>query len=229
VPRWSTTADEPAAEGGAHATTFASLPLALAQHGIFARLPVDERLRCAEVCRAWRAALRECSLWRSLQLSTAVVRGIMKCRTRDEVGAIARGYGLHPRTLRRFDELLRAVGARADGGLQVLDVSESYASHAAVLDVVTANGGALRELCCSGLGQVDGTAQIEALLRAAPLLRRLDLRDMDLNAPGALDAVVDAAITCRMQTLSLGNACGFFFRLRRRRLCACSMTARWRS
>jgi hypothetical protein len=44
------------------------------------------------------------------------------------------------------------------------------------------------------------------LLRAALRLRCLNLSHVYLDAPAALDAVVDAAIACRMQTLSL-SAC----------------------
>ena len=47
-------------------------PLALA---IFALLPVDTRLRCSEVSRAWRALLADTSLWTRLDLcSTSGVR-----------------------------------------------------------------------------------------------------------------------------------------------------------
>jgi hypothetical protein len=197
-------ADEPEEKDETRAT-FASLPLALAQHGIFARLSVDVRLRCAEVCRAWRAALRERSLWLTLNMSSAF-GGVMRVRTREEAQAadITTHGAYTPRTLRRFDELLRAAAVRADGGLQVLDAS--YATHAAVLDVVTANGGALRELalsCSPQFNQVAGAAQLETLLRAAPRLRCLRLWQVHLSAPGALDVVVDAAVTCRMERLSL--------------------------
>jgi hypothetical protein len=41
-----------AANTADEAATFASLPPALVARHIFARLPVDARLRCAEVCRA---------------------------------------------------------------------------------------------------------------------------------------------------------------------------------
>jgi hypothetical protein len=142
-------ADEPE-EIEAPRTTFASLPLALAQHGIFARLSVDERLRCAEVCRAWCAALLERSLWRSINLSSAW-HGIMKCRTREEADAAVVPGNQHPRTRRRFEELLRAAAARAGGDLQELDVS--FAAHAVVLDVVTANAG-----CESSAGESSASA-----------------------------------------------------------------------
>jgi hypothetical protein len=47
------------------------LPLSLAL-AIFALLPVDQRLRCREVCRGRRAVLtEEISLWRRLDLSAS--------------------------------------------------------------------------------------------------------------------------------------------------------------
>jgi hypothetical protein len=49
---------------------FAALPLALAL-ALFSLLPVDQRLRCAEVCRGWRAVLSDASLWLRLDLSAA--------------------------------------------------------------------------------------------------------------------------------------------------------------
>jgi hypothetical protein len=47
-----------------------ALPRALVLH-IFSLLPVDVRLRCAEVCKAWRDALAERSLWATCQLKAA--------------------------------------------------------------------------------------------------------------------------------------------------------------
>jgi hypothetical protein len=104
-----------------------SLPLALALVIFFALLPVDQRmLRCAEVCRAWRDALAERSLWTLLDLSKAS-------------GGLAR-----PAT----DALLRAAAARAGGQLQFLDVSdcEESITHACLLAVLVANAGALGAL-----------------------------------------------------------------------------------
>ena len=39
-------------------------------HKIFLLLPVDARLRCSEVCRAWRALIADPVLWQRLDLST---------------------------------------------------------------------------------------------------------------------------------------------------------------
>jgi hypothetical protein len=43
-------------------SALAPLPHALALY-IFSLLPVDQRMRCAEVCRGWRAVLSDASLW----------------------------------------------------------------------------------------------------------------------------------------------------------------------
>jgi hypothetical protein len=57
--------------------TVAALPHALLLE-ILSRLPVDCRLRCAEVCRSWRAAADDHTLWRRLDLSPATGgRGVM--------------------------------------------------------------------------------------------------------------------------------------------------------
>ena len=56
-------ASRPASPAAADLAATALLPLPLPiVLRIFALLPVDCRLRCAEVCRAWRAALAERSL-----------------------------------------------------------------------------------------------------------------------------------------------------------------------
>jgi hypothetical protein len=140
------------------------LPLSLAL-AIFALLPVDARLRCREVCRGWRAVLMETSLWLRLDLS-------------EPSSGLAR-----PAT----DALLRAAAARAGGQLHLLDISECESiTHEAVLAVLAANAGALRELRVwradfSFLGFPDA----EALLRAAPQLRVF-------GADVACDSVADA-------------------------------------
>jgi hypothetical protein len=130
------------------------LPPALAL-AIFALLPVDARLRCREVCRGWRAVLRDRSLWLRLDLSKAS-GGLARCAT---------------------DALLRAAAARAGGRLHFLDVSDCEGiTPACMLEVLTANAGALRELrawTANGVG-LPGLADVAALLRAAPQLRVFD-------------------------------------------------------
>jgi hypothetical protein len=133
------------------APALAPLPLALVLV-IFSLLPMDTRLRCAEVCRSWRAALEERSLWIRLDLSTS---------------------GVSPKRS-VTDALLRAATARARGQLVTLDISScARVTVHALLAVVTANG-ALRELRkCSAVGLRHSalhTDALEALLRAAPRL-----------------------------------------------------------
>jgi hypothetical protein len=127
---------------------FAQLPQAFLLL-ILALLPVDTRLRCAEVCRDWRAALTERSLWLHLALSP-------------ESGV---GFAT--------DALLRAAAARAGGGLLSLAVADCpLITPAALLVVATENAATLQEArLCSG--RALRSDQLEALLRGAPLLRTL--------------------------------------------------------
>jgi hypothetical protein len=67
-----------AERNSADAATFASLPLPLAQRVLLA-LPPDARGRACCVCRAWRDALAEPSLWTRLHKA--------------EISGIARGTG----------------------------------------------------------------------------------------------------------------------------------------
>ncbi len=146
--------------------TFASLPCAL-QCEVFARAPVDARARAACVCHAWCEVLFERSLWLRLDLSAA--------------GGVARE--------RVTDALLRGAAAKARGSLTALDVSQcEELTHEALLEVVTANAGALTELnACCNEHDTFLSEQVTALLGAAPLLRVCHA-----NAHG------DAATACRM-------------------------------
>jgi hypothetical protein len=128
---------------------------------IFSLLPVDCRLRCAEVCRSWRSVLLECSLWTRLDLSRA--SGV-RVRNSAERGAL--------------DALLRCAAARACGGLQALKIDTCLTSDAALLEAAAANAGALCELhatraACDDNARVRGFKPDDAaaLLSAAPLLR----------------------------------------------------------
>jgi hypothetical protein len=134
---------------------FGALPRALALK-IFAALPADTRLRCAEVCREWRAMVAERSLWTRLDLSATS-------------GVTHRGWRGRP-------ALLRAAAAKAGGALQALDVYgvlERLLNDDTLREVVAANAGALRELRCLKAQRFPGLTvpQLEALLSAAPLLR----------------------------------------------------------
>jgi hypothetical protein len=133
---------------------------------IFARLPVDTRLRCAEVCRGWRTLLSERSLWTALDMTPE--SGVV-CGHDEEEGFDARTVAL-----------LRAASARAGGGLRTLDVSRCAGMSVETLRaVVTANAGALREVRASEAfadafkEEGQRAATLEELLRAAPLLRAL--------------------------------------------------------
>jgi hypothetical protein len=124
--------------------SFESLPHAL-QLAVFALLPVDQRMRCAEVRRSWHATLADSSLWTRLDLS-----------------------GASAVVARVTDELLRAASERAGGQLESLDATGcDNITLAALLAVVTANAAALRELRVA----TSAPPLYEALLRAAPQLR----------------------------------------------------------
>jgi hypothetical protein len=130
-------------------------PFALLPHGVFVKvlllLPVDARAACATVCKNWRSTLAERTLWTRLDLSLD-------------------GSDVEAEVT---DALLRGAAAKARGGLTALDVSGClHITHEALLEVVTANAGALTELrACRGLERVISAEQIEALLGAAPQLR----------------------------------------------------------
>jgi hypothetical protein len=131
---------------------FAALPPALALK-IFAALPADTRLRCAEVCKPWCAAVAERSLWTRLDLS--------------ETSGV---------THRVTPALLRAAAAKARGALTALDVSDvwlPFFRDGSLRGVLAANAGTLRELrCLRGRVQVWMTVPfLEALLSFAPQLR----------------------------------------------------------
>jgi hypothetical protein len=128
---------------------------------IFARVPADARLRCSEVCRAWRAAVADPSVWRRVDLSPQ--------------GGVAFGG----------EALLRAAVARARGGLQALDASGQI-SHAALFAAVAANAGSLLSLrVCDTNLDLDETL---VLLGTAPALRELDA-DVKCAVPRELQRV----------------------------------------
>jgi hypothetical protein len=134
-------------------STLSSLPLppALVLH-IFSLLPADERARAACVCRGWRVTLEEPSLWTRLDLSPS---SCVAVRVTDAV-------------------LAGAVG-KARGQLAALDVSGcARVCVDALLAVLRANGGALRELLVGaqdyGMPQSLDADRVERLLQAAPQL-----------------------------------------------------------
>jgi hypothetical protein len=146
-----------AAEDAADAV--ALLPLCIVLHIFTCLLPVDDRLRCACVCRSWRAALSDVSLWTRLDLS--------------RTSGVRAPTGRHG----SLDAALRCAAAHARGGLQSLRLDGARVTHAALLQVAAANAGALRELRARvGHDSSDPgftPAQLHALLAAAPRLRLL--------------------------------------------------------
>ena len=149
-------------------------PLVLA---IFALLPVDTRLRCVEVNRAWRTLLADTSLWACVNLSV-------------ESGLI------------RFSvPLLRAAVAKAGGQLRALDITGQAlgeSPHCRLLhEIVAANAATLMELrmnitnlwCAKGVG---------ALLEAAPKLQLLETcMDIDRDHQLARDRQLARAVFCK--------------------------------
>jgi hypothetical protein len=147
----------PSADAAAKATappSLASLPPALVLH-IFSLLPVDARARCAAVSRGVRDVLSERSAWARLDLSPS--SGVTCAVT---------------------DAVLRGAASKAGGVLAALDVSGcNHVTFDALLAVVAANSGELRELCAGVHEQFQPpattlySARVEQLLLAAPLLR----------------------------------------------------------
>jgi hypothetical protein len=115
-------------------TTFASLPHAIVLR-VFEELPLDERARLACVCRGWRATLDDISAWSRLDLSPK--SGVARERV--------------------TDAFLRAAAAKARGGLTALDVSGcSAVTPDALVAIVAANGGPLRDVRVLGVATDDG-------------------------------------------------------------------------
>jgi hypothetical protein len=192
------------ADGGASLTrppplTLTALPPAVQSH-VWTRLPVDVRLRCREVCVAWRDALDDAAMWTTLDLSPLsgvahdVLQAMPSTVRRDETylpvydaGAAGRYAAEQRRT--RFNLLLSAAAARARGQLRSVDVSEctdnaSYCvSQSLLCDVLRDNAATLRELRILGgrptarrmprVACVDSDEAL-ALMRAAPHLERFD-------------------------------------------------------
>jgi hypothetical protein len=148
-------------------SALAPLPHALALY-VFSLLPVDQRMRCAEVCRGWRAMLSDASLWLRLDLSPA--SGVAQAT----------------------DALVRAASKRAAGRLQALDLSGcGRMTDETILALAADNAGALVELRMAtprdheGLSRLASVELLEVLLRVAPLLRVLEA---DAESESAEDA-----------------------------------------
>ena len=166
-----------------------ALPLPLATC-IWGALPSDLRLRCREVCTAWRDALAEPRLWTELELTATS-------------GVVA------PLT----PALLRAAAARAGGQLKRLVVAYDREHHAALeaalLVVVAANADTLRLVRLEPgvhAGYISYDYCVD-LLRAAP---RQCVLEADVSAvnmyPDQLLRYEPPCQALRLQSLSL---CGF--------------------
>jgi hypothetical protein len=137
----------------------AALPHTLAL-AIFSRLTVEQRLRCIEVCRGWRATLADHDAWLQLDLTRA---DGSECS----------------------EALLRAATSRADGQLRSLRLAyDEDALQDSLCAVATGNAATLQELRVSTPGvsftQCRSIGNLAALLLAAPQLRVLEA-DVDCD------------------------------------------------
>jgi hypothetical protein len=157
--RGAATRDGGTSAGAAAACTLASLPVLVALR-ILALLPLETRLLCRGVCRAWRTAASSRELYTRVDLRAAA--------------CCARGG----------DALLLTAAAAAGGGMTHLDVSGTAraVTHAALLRACAANAGALLEVhagprrTAEGYMIYDAVPDAEALLDAAgPQLRALHI------------------------------------------------------
>ena len=118
---------------------------------IFALLPVDTRLRCSEVSRAWRALLSHKSFWENLDLS--VCSG-----------------------LRYFSaSMLRAAVAKAGGQLRALDVTGQPKLRrwdiSILCTAVAANATTRTELRVFLMEKFENIHTVEVILEAAPAVK----------------------------------------------------------
>ena len=134
------------------------LPPALCR-SVFKLVPVDTRLRCREVARAWRDHVSDRSLWTRLDLSAA--------------------GGVAPE--RVTVALLNAAVARAGGDLETLVLEGKIRIDPdAVVAVAAAHARTLRETWLpSTMPGRELRAHVAAVLRAAPALREVHATSID--------------------------------------------------
>ena len=154
---------------------------------IFALLPLDARLRCREVSRAWRDTLaEERSLWATLDLR--------------DVAAGAPAF-----------ELLRAAARLAGGAVTCIHLRGVRLLDHELIDLVRSCAASLREVRAPrrGAGLHNGDAlhpfTVEALLRAAPALRALHA-DLHFRPPREDNGCLRGAPPCgplRVRRLSV--------------------------
>ena len=169
-------------------------PLALT---ILARLPVDTRLRCSEVNRAWRVLLADTSLWRRLNLSTD--SGISRFSEALFCAAIAKAGG-KLRVLdvsRRGNELLppptllHAVTSNA-ASLKLLFAPPNCYKSAEVVGFLTAAPRSFFHLSTTA----DSVEQARRCARKEPPYDRLRLYGLDIKAKGQLDSLESLEALC---------------------------------
>ena len=137
---------------------------------VLALLPVDTRLRCAEVCRRWRAACAERSVWAHVHVTAT-----------------------HHEKREAIKAQLYAAVARAAGGVTSLNLDNLYMNRSEIIELVTPNGPSLRELRLRRLSRWS-EEDLEALLRAAPRLLVLEACLSTQDSSAALPAVRNEGI-----------------------------------
>jgi hypothetical protein len=130
------------------------------------RLPVDPRMRCAEVCRAWHTALRPSGLWSRLEFSPA--SGVTARVTLDLIrAAVARAAGA-----------LVALDLRCLRGADFDDDGHTGLTAEGVVQLVKDNAGSLRELFALAWWDED----LEALFTPTDFIEQLHLAAPQLTA-----------------------------------------------
>uniref|UniRef100_A0A0E0KGM8 F-box domain-containing protein n=1 Tax=Oryza punctata TaxID=4537 RepID=A0A0E0KGM8_ORYPU len=168
---------------------WAELPTDCLVH-VFRRLDLDELASAAPlVCRGWRRAAGDPSLWRALDLRHDHLARFMPWGAL--AGALARLHGVHRFSLAGF---LRLCVARANGTVAELALPPLLSSPPAAseLDHVAAECPALRRLALPKLSSAD-EARLPALV---PRWRRLNHLELD-SKPSTFPAVAAAlALHC---------------------------------
>ena len=210
----------------------APLPLPVVLH-IFALLPVDVRLRCREVCRGWRAALEERAVWTRLSFQGCVWRlndgALLHAAVARAKGALesldVRSLGSHVfdviKVLEANTEKLRELHC-SSADLNYLPRILAAAPRLQVCRaMIHANGNeigpVLRNEAPFGAVRIEDLRLVPALpsgvgwpvlaqeLASHASLKHLVLHHAPLNLPEVADAIVDAAIALRLESLSLDS------------------------
>ena len=186
--------------GMAEQLTFDALPVAL-KRAIFRAVPVDTRMRCAEVSPSWRRILADTSLWTTLDVSDAarldapLTEALLRAavlRAGGQLSCLVATLPSYPAdTLRSVPELLRALAASA-ASLRELHLY----SHNQHIGFCLLGLEDVRELACElpaltllecglsfhahGHRGADPFADLPPLLRCEPPFRALALRSIHM-------------------------------------------------